>query len=133
MLLQKVDTFEKAINVLLSEEQANADTKQCSGSESQNAEVFAMSAYRRNQNSERSKPNEGKSEYVCQRCLKPGHRQEKCFARDKKCNDCDKIGHYAVACTKNAPRSGSGYTNAIRAQVEEENDEDSDEPGGYLN
>ena len=55
------------------------------------------------------------------------------FAWDIKCDDCDKIGHYAVACTKNAPRSGSGYTNTIRAHVEENNDEDSDEPGGYLN
>ena len=92
--------------MLLSEEQANADTRQCSGSESQNAKVFAMSAYRKNQNSERSRPNEGRNEYVCQRCLKPGHRAEKCFAIDKKCKNCDRIGHYAVACTKNAPRSG---------------------------
>ena len=92
-----------------------------------------MSAYPRNQNSERSRPNEGKSEYVCQRCLKPGHRQEKCFAIDKKCRDCDKIGHYAIACTKNAPRSGSGYANAIRAHVEENNVEDTDETCGYLN
>ena len=51
MLLQKVDTFEKAINVLLSEEQANNDTRQCSSSESQNAEVFATSAYKRDQRS----------------------------------------------------------------------------------
>ena len=30
MLLQKVDTFEKVISVLLSEEQTNSDTRQCS-------------------------------------------------------------------------------------------------------
>ena len=78
MLLQKVDTFEKAITVLLSEEQANADTRQCSGSspssESQNADVFATSAYKKDQRSERQNFSTGKStprsDYICYRCDK---------------------------------------------------------------
>ena len=69
MLLQKVDSFEKAINVLLSEEQANSDTRQCSGTEAQNAEVFAMSSYRRDQQSQRASTsttsNTPKSDYTC--------------------------------------------------------------------
>ena len=51
MLLQKVDTFDKAVMVLLSEEQANADSKQCS--EPKDAAVFATSAYKRDQRAER--------------------------------------------------------------------------------
>ena len=84
------------------------------------AEVFAMSAYKKHQNSERSRPNEGQNGYVCQRCLIPGHQAEKCFAINKKCKRCDKIGHYAQACTSSmpGPRSGTGHANAIRAYVE---------------
>ena len=61
------------------------------------------------------------------------HHQQDCPAIDKKCVKCDKIGHFIAACGKSTPRSGSGYANTIKARVEENNDEDSDEPGGYLN
>ena len=39
---------------------------------------------------------------------------------NKKCKRCDKIGHYAQACTSSlpGPRSGTGHANAIRAYVE---------------
>ena len=78
MLLQKVDTFEKAINVLLSEEQANSDARQCSGSSSEppDAEVFATSAYKRDQRSERqsfsTNSNMPEPGYVCSRCRAVG-------------------------------------------------------------
>ena len=45
--------------------------------------------------------------------------QQDCPAKDRKCVKCDQIGHYIAACGKNAPRSGSGYANAIRAHVEQ--------------
>ena len=131
MLLQKVDTFEKAINVLLSEEQANSDARQCSGSSSEppDAEVFATSAYKRDQRSERqsfsTNSNMPEPGYVCSRCRAVGkHFSVNCPAISRKCTNCDKVGHYAPACRKsfnrsrNAPSSGSGHANAIRAYVE---------------
>ena len=131
MLLQKVDTFEKAINVLLSEEQANSDARQCSGSSSEppDAEVFATSAYKRDQRSERqsfsTNSNMPERDYVCSRCRAIGkHLSDNCPAISRRCTNCDKIGHYAPACrknvnrSKNEPRSGTGYANAIRAHVE---------------
>ena len=100
MLLQKVDTFEKAITVLLSEEQANADTRQCSGSTSEprDAEVFATSAYKKDQRSERqnfsTRKSTPRSDYKCYRCDKKGaHFQNERPAIDKKCNRCDLVGH----------------------------------------
>ena len=102
MFLEKVDTFDKAVVVLLSEEQAHADTKQCS--ESTNADVFAASTYKKEQRSERQnfQPN-GKSmpspDFVCPRCSRVGlHNQGDCPANYYKCKACDKQGHYAVAC-----------------------------------
>ena len=101
MLLQKVDTFEKAINVLLSEEQANSDTRQCSESvsEPRDAEVFATSAYKRDQRSERQNFSTSKSmpkpDYVCVRCKKAGqHFQHECPSVDRKCMRCEKRGHF---------------------------------------
>ena len=52
-------------------------------------------------------------------CMKPGHSVEKCFAIDKKCSRCDKIGQYVKACGNFERKSaGSGYANAIRAHIE---------------
>ena len=82
--------------------------------------MHATSAYKRNQTSERqsfvSKPNE-RSEYVCHRCMKTGHKAERCYAIDKKCSNCDKTGHLAKACS-NFERKGSGFANTIRVHVE---------------
>ena len=124
MLLQKVDTFEKAINVLLSEEQANSDTRQCSESvsEPRDAEVFATSAYKRDQRSERQNFSTSKSmpkpDYICVRCKKAGrHFQHECPSLDRKCMRCEKRGHFIAACDKKPERTG--YANAIRAHVEQ--------------
>ena len=49
MFLQKVDTFDKAMSALLSEEQATTDLKKCSNS-SPDAATFVASAYKKLQN-----------------------------------------------------------------------------------
>ena len=123
MLLQKVDTFDKAIQVLLSEEQANADTKLCS--EPKDAEVFAMSAYKKDQRNERQSGNEKRRrrchpEYACSRCTEVGkHNQDECWTITKTCNKCNTVGHIGIACRKSAnKRTGSGFANTVRAHVE---------------
>ena len=133
MLLQKVDTFEKAVNVLLSEEQASTDSRLCS--EPKDAAVFAVSSYRRDQQSQRASSSivrkTPKPDYECFRCLTIGrHFQNECLSNEQKCSKCDTIGHFYKACKQN--NKPSGRANTIRAHVEE-NNEDSDEPGGYLN
>ena len=131
MLLQKVDTFDKAIMVLLSEEQANADSKQCS--ESKDAAIFATSAYKRNQTTERQgfqnksirKPH---PEYVCPRCTRVGqHHQSDCPSHEQNRNNCERPGHYAITCRKkvnsNATSTQANYiqayldTNSINEQI----------------
>ena len=109
MLLEKVDTFDKAMAVLLSEEQANIDSKQCANS-SPDAATFATSAYKKQQNVERQNYDPAKNvekgnptiEYVCYRCLNPGHYVNKCRSLEQNCKACGKLGHTAKACgTKN--------------------------------
>ena len=126
MLLQKVDTFEKAINVLLSEEQANSDTRQCSGSEPKDADVFATSAYKKDQKSEHQNVNTSKStprsDYSCYRCNTVGHHyQNECPHIDKKCYKCDAVGHLSSTCKRQSNSRNSvpsGRANAIRAHIE---------------
>ncbi len=122
MLLQKVDTFDKAIEVLLSEEQANSDTKQCS--EPKDAAVFATSAYKRDQKAERqsfqerpgTKPHPN---YECPRCTKIGlHRQLDCPSLNVKCRICHQSGHYAKVCKNWNKAAPSGHANAIRAYLD---------------
>ena len=106
MLLEKVDTFDKAMAVLLSEEQANLDSKQCTSTSSDGA-TFATSAYKKNQTQERqnfSSNNEdhpigvpGK-DYKCIRCCLPGHWVQRCRAQHTNCEACGKMGHTAKAC-----------------------------------
>ena len=120
MLLEKVVTFEKAIAILLSEEQANADSKQCS--EPKDAAVFATSTYKQEQKAERQNYQTGinlpKPYYVCSRCAKVGkHYQNECPAINKRCTKCDRIGHYAPVC-KFKDKAPSGHANAIRAHLE---------------
>ena len=122
MLLQKVDTFEKAITVLLSEEQANSDARMCS--EPKDAAVFAMSSYRREQQSDRQSSSISgrkipKPDYECYRCLKVGkHYPNDCPAIDQKCNRCEYRGHFGKACQQSKKSVPSGRANAIRAYVE---------------
>ena len=102
-----------------------------STSEAQNAEVFAMSSYRRDQQSQRASTstasNTPKPDYTCYRCHKTGqHYQNECPDKNSKCFKCDRIGHLQSTCkrqpsssnSRDAPRSGSGHANAIRAYVE---------------
>ena len=134
MLLQKIDTFEKAINVLLSEEQASSDSRLCS--EPKDAAVFAMSSYRRGQQSQRASSSIvrkiPKPDYECFRCLSIGkHYQNECLSNEQKCSRCDTIGHFGKACKQN--NRPSGRANAIRAHVEEKDVEDTEEMFGHLN
>ena len=116
MLLKKVSTFDEASAILLAEEQAANDTKQCTSNKSQEeAEANAMSSYRKTQRYERQNftppdtrsdqkqtnnnpkainPNETK----CRRCNETGHWSSNCKAWDQNCGACGRIGHYAVAC-----------------------------------
>ena len=72
MLLEKVDTFDKAMAVLLSKEQANIDSRQCANS-SPDAATFATSAYKKQQTVERQNYDSTKHtekgnpnvEYIC--------------------------------------------------------------------
>ena len=107
-------------------------------SEPKDAAVFAMSSYRRDQQSQRASSSIGRKaprpDYECYRCLTVGnHYQNECPAIDQKCNRCENIGHFGKACQQSKKSVPSGRANTIRAHVEENNDEDSDEPGGYLN
>ena len=128
MLLQKVDSFDKAMAILLSEEQAVSDAKQCSGGA---AEAGMASAYKKNQRSERQnfedKPR-GKPDpdFVCPRCNKTGHWADRCFAKNKICQACEKVGHYAVACrTKNWNSVKTpAQANSIKAYLAQEKSEE---------
>ena len=90
-----------------------------------------MSSYRRDQQSQRASTstthNNTKPDYTCYRCNKVGqHYQNECPYKDNKCFKCDRIGHLQSTCkrqpssstSRDAPRSGSGHANAIRAYVE---------------
>ena len=87
--------------------------------------MFATSAYKKDQRSERQNFSTSKStprsDYTCYRCDKTGdHYQNECPAIGKKCNKCDGIGHFGATCKRRpSSKSGSGYANAIRAHVEQ--------------
>ena len=127
MLLEKVDTFDKAMAVLLSEEQANLDSKQCTSTISDGA-TFATSAYKRNQTHERQnfqppKPKNvsdtvPRGDYICRRCETPGHFNSSCPSINMICQSCDTKGHTAKACPQNRDRAPSGHANTIRAYLD---------------
>ncbi|KAF2884656.1 hypothetical protein ILUMI_21516 [Ignelater luminosus] len=54
------------------------------------------SRYSKNTNRERGKI---KDEYDCLKCGRQ-HSRGKCFAFGKRCNKCDKIGHFAIGCRR---------------------------------
>ena len=126
MLLEKVDTFDKAMAVLLSEEQANLDSKQCTSTSADGA-TFATSAYKRNQTHERqsfassknvSEKAVPRSDYTCRRCEKPGHFIHDCPSINMNCQTCGNKGHTAKTCDKHKNPPGSGFANTIRAHAE---------------
>ena len=56
------------------------------------------------------------SQKKCGRCGLPHTKPEQCFAKDKKCLKCQKVGHFAaVCCSKSVSEvnnsSGGGATN----------------------
>ena len=119
MLLQKVDTFDKAIDVLLSEEHAATDSKLCT--ETKDAAVFATSTYKRSQREERQGYVNKPVKEPCHRCTRMGHSPDKCWAKERKCDNCDEIGHLSPACKKEGPKQetkGSGFAHTVRAHVE---------------
>ena len=105
LMLAKVDTFEKAIEIVQNEEHAKKDALSCTQSSNQ-AEGNAMSGYKRNQRDERNagasqqvtqgqRPDES---YTCFRCNKTGHWANLCPHIKSTCPACKKTGHTGPAC-----------------------------------
>uniref|UniRef100_A0A1B0CR30 RNA-directed DNA polymerase n=1 Tax=Lutzomyia longipalpis TaxID=7200 RepID=A0A1B0CR30_LUTLO len=68
------------------------------------------------------------SESPCDKCgLKHAYRN--CPAYRKKCNKCDRIGHFAAMCKKSADSSGKQKSRGKIKQIEKELDSDSDSEG----
>ena len=119
MLLERVDTLEKAYAILRNEEQAHKDAEKCSGKNPE-AEVNATSSYRRNQRNERSESSrndrgrsaereraespEKAASNSCFRCHSMSHWSNKCPHYRDTCDTCRKVGplqkHVAVGNQK---------------------------------
>ena len=134
MLLERVDTFDKAASILQNEEQAASDSQKCS-SDPVTAEVNATSAYKKHQKEHRSQPatsgNEGNKkppyDYLCKRCDRPNHWSDDCYAKDQICKACKKVGHYASACKTRQwdTKSSAAQANSCRAynEIETQNND----------
>ena len=103
MLLQKVQTFEEACEILKNEEQATADTKKCSQRPAQEAETNAMSGYKRDQRSQhankyssqkdRNESQQSSKPFSCIRCHSKDHLEFNCpvLKEGKVCYKCKKV------------------------------------------
>ena len=130
MLLQKSDTFDKAVAVLLSEEQASSDATKCTNLNA-SAETFVTSAYKNSQKQERQnfQPNTSTKSntvplgnYVCKRCEIPGHYAHECPAVRTYCEACGTRGHTAKACSTKSWNSAPtpAQANSVKAYLTEQ-------------
>ena len=125
LFLAKVDTFDKAVEIVRAEEQARSDSKACSKS-SESAEGNVMSGYKKDQRATRAaegststfSKHDGppKPGYTCIRCMEKGHWASDCQYKYKECPSCKMMGHIAKTCKDRnwVPISG-GQAHSIKA------------------
>ena len=144
MLLQKVDTFEKAFEILRNEEQAGQDSDKVAGTINE-GQANAMSTYRRGQRSDRAqsssrgrprdrldertsrgdskhrgRDNSGEGD-PCFRCHDTEHSHRECPHYYNDCTYCHRRGHAESACRTKAAAEARGAANSVTAH------------GGWLN
>ena len=141
MLLQKVQTFEDACDILKNEEQATSDSKKFSYSQSQSqmqeAEGNAISGYKKDQRVQHNvkfslPPKEELENFkpaCCIRCHSKDHMAHQCPAINKTCSKCQKQGHLSFAClnksrqrrhsdSEERPRTGrSAESHSVRGEA----------------
>ena len=98
LLLAKVDSFDKAVEIVRNEEHAKSDAKKCSQPTPATAEGNAMSGYKKGKKEEAKMADDMPPNFKCIRCLKSGHWPRSCPSKYEDCNKCHKPGHRAVAC-----------------------------------
>ena len=111
LLLAKVDTYQKAIDIVKAEEQATNDTKQCTAP-TQEASANATSGYKKFKQQQHLQNFPTQQPAQQQQQQKTGHDRSKCMrcgtahaygmsncpALGKTCAKCGKPDHFAVVC-----------------------------------
>lgn len=120
LLREQCLTLQSALTIARSMEDADRQAELMEDRASEELAARAVVSSRPDRRTSTGAPDQAHGRTRCFRCGKGTHDPDDCFARNKKCHGCGRVGHYQRACRGgDRPRSGRRQVRLVTSDHED--------------